>query len=497
MSVSDSQYSVVVVGTGFASSFFLAEHLKHAGPNARILVLERGAHHSHKWQIENRSSSSTPYYKTFSREGDPLKDWIFTVGFGGGSNCWWAGTPRFMPNDFQLHSKYGVGRDWPITYNELEPYYQAAEEIMTISGPDDGSPYPRSRPYPQSPHRFSDPDAILKKAYPDQFFLQPTARSRVPMRGRGMCCANGVCNLCPVNAKFTVQNGFKHVYEDPRVKVVLGAMVETLDIAGGVAQGVRYTHENKEHRVSADTVVLGANALFNPLMMMRSGLQHPFLGKRLHEQVSITVDVDLNGVENFGASTVISGLAYMFYDGEHRRNRAACLIESWNKPDIIRPDIGKWRHVTRYRLIFEDLPDDENCVKINPAAPSHPIAYHKPRKFSPPWLQKTVAFSDYAARSIEALESLLPTKLLNPLPVERVHYTGWRVNNTEAHILGTTVMGNDPANSVIDRNLIHHQIRNLVVLGGGAFPTCSPANPTLTISALSLWAASRLTGAKQ
>jgi choline dehydrogenase-like flavoprotein len=64
--------------------------------------------------------------------------------------------------------------------------------------------------------------------------------------------------------------------------------------------------------------------------------------------------------------------------------------------------------------------------------------------------------------------------------------------STESHILGTVVMGNDPATSVVDRTLVHHRLRNLVVLGGSAFPTVSPANPTLTISALSLWSAAKV-----
>jgi choline dehydrogenase-like flavoprotein len=60
---------------------------------------------------------------------------------------------------------------------------------------------------------------------------------------------------------------------------------------------------------------------------------------------------------------------------------------------------------------------------------------------------------------------------------------------TKSHIQGTTVMGDRPDDSVIDRTLKHHDIRNLFVLGSGCFPTGAPANPTLTICALSLWAA--------
>ena len=76
------------------------------------------------------------------------------------------------------------------------------------------------------------------------------------------------------------------------------------------------------------------------------------------------------------------------------------------------------------------------------------------------------------------------------LPVEDAidkHATG-----TEAHIQGTTPMGDDPATSVVDRHLLHHRVRNLLVLGSSTFPTCPPANPTLTIAALSLWSARHL-----
>ncbi len=63
---------------------------------------------------------------------------------------------------------------------------------------------------------------------------------------------------------------------------------------------------------------------------------------------------------------------------------------------------------------------------------------------------------------------------------------------TEGHIQGTTPMGDDPGASVVDRHLVHHRVRNLLVLGSSTFPTCPPANPTLTIAALSLWSARQL-----
>jgi choline dehydrogenase-like flavoprotein len=68
------------------------------------------------------------------------------------------------------------------------------------------------------------------------------------------------------------------------------------------------------------------------------------------------------------------------------------------------------------------------------------------------------------------------------------------LGQSAAHIQGTEVMGNDPATSIVDRYQVHHQYRNLLVLGASAFPTASPAYPMLTVSALALWAADHVVG---
>ncbi len=107
-------YDSVIVGSGFASSFFLHAHLRRLPSKARVLVLERGPLRDHAWQLERRATSPIDSAATFERSGDPQKDWQFSVGFGGSSNCWWACTPRMLPNDFRLNAAYGVGRDWPV-----------------------------------------------------------------------------------------------------------------------------------------------------------------------------------------------------------------------------------------------------------------------------------------------------------------------------------------------------------------------------------------------
>jgi choline dehydrogenase-like flavoprotein len=469
-------FDLILVGTGFASSFFLHRYLALAGPRARVLVLERGEMHQHTWQLANDARLASEAERSFTNQS-PRKPWVFRLAFGGCSNCWWACTPRFLPQDFRLRSLYGVGKDWPVGYDDLEEYYCDAEEIMAVSGPADSSPYPRSRPYPQPPHRFSDPDRILKRKFPDTFFVQPTARPTMPTpSGRPRCCASGVCNLCPINSKFTVLNELLYLYQDPRVTLILDATVRDLEIANGHVTAVRYHRGGIENRARGDVVGVGANALFNPHILLRSGLSGPALGRGLAEQVSASVDVHLEGVDNFQGSTSITGLGYMLYDGDHRRKRAAALMESWNMPEL-RDQRGKWRQRLTLKFIFEDLRQSENRVTFDPSDPDRPKVSYQ-------------GHSSYLEDGLRTLDSQLPS-ILGALPVSS-YRTKSRSASTEAHVLGTTEMGNDPADSVVDADLVHHRVRNLLVLGGSVFPTIAPANPTLTISALSLRAANRL-----
>jgi choline dehydrogenase-like flavoprotein len=472
----DDRYDLIIVGTSFAGSFFLMRYLEHAPEQARVLVLERGRADSKAWQLRNGASSSTPAEEVFVNR-TPQKVWLTSPGFGGNSKCWWAGTMRMMPNDFRLKSRYGVGDDWPLSYEELEKHYDTVEQVMLVSGPAD-VPMPRSRPFPLPPHRFSTPDALLKAKFPDSWFHPTTARASVATGKRGICCASGICDLCPQDAKFTIQNGLAHLYEDPRVTLQLESAADTIETSGGLASGVNYTRSGRSERVRGDMVVLAASALFNPHIMLRSGIKHRLLGRRLHDQMGVDVCVDLDGVGAYDGSTSITGNGYMFYEGEHRREHAACLVETWNSPFIYQPaalraDRGRWNQRQYFRFIFDDLPREDNTVAISASNPR---------------LAETTfnGYSEYARRGAARISQMVD-KLAQALPIERIEDV--QLAPTCGHIQGTAVMGENPEDSVVDRHLVHHQVRNLLVLGASAFPTATPALPTLTLSALSLWAA--------
>jgi len=323
----------------------------------------------------------------------------------------------------------------------------------------------------------SDPDKLLKKAFPDTFFSQPTARPSAIVPGkRPACCNNGVCDLCPIDSKFTIQNSMSEIYADPRVKLQPRSLVQRVDIENGIATGVEYIRDGKEQRAKGELVVIGASAMFNPHILLRSGLDHPELGRNLHEQTSIKANVLLDGVDNFQGGTSITGHGYMMYDGPHRKERPAILLESWNVPRL-RDERGKWRQLLKLMCIIEEYPQRENRIEVAREDPTRPAATHKQR-------------GTETKRAVEALKRELP-ELMSKLPIDDVIIAD-DFKETDAHVLGTVVMGNDPNKSIVDRHLVHHQVRNLLVLGGSAFPTSSPANPTLTLSALSLWAADHL-----
>jgi choline dehydrogenase-like flavoprotein len=472
-------YDLVLVGTGFASAFYLHEYLRWAGPRARVLVLERGERRDHAWHVAHREELRGRAEAAISNR-TPEKPWVFSLAFGGSSNCWWGNASRLLPSDFRLRSLYGVGADWPLGYDDLEEFYCDAEELMAVAGPQDGSPFPRSRPYPQPPHAPSACDLLFRARFPGSFFAQPCARpTRATPAGRPRCCASGVCSHCPVDAKFTVLNEMAGLFErDPRVELRCGASALEVEVAGGRATGVRFRSAGREERAAAELVGLGANAIFNPFLLLRSGLGGPEVGRGLVEQIAVTVRVDLAGLAALHGSTSVTGHGFMLYDGPHRATRAAALLETLNTPSL-RDERGRWLERVLLKFVFEDLRRPESRVSLAGADAERPEV-----RFAGP--------SDYGLRGVASLPDLLP-EVLSPLPVEGFAIGDPR-DETVAHILGTTPMGSDPAGSVVDGDLLHHRVRNLHVLGSSVFPTAPPAPPTLTLCALSLRAARRAHG---
>lgn len=456
----DGDWDVIVAGSSFAAMFFVMG----LPETARVLVVEKGQLQTHDDQIAN-GFAQTEAFSSENSSGRP-KDWVAHTMVGGNSNCWWGQVPRFHPSDFRLQTLYGQGRDWPFGYEELEPFYTRIEAAMQVAGGGREAIFPMSAPYPFPPHT----GALTDRKLWDRPDWVPVATARANGGDRATCCANGVCQRCPIDAKFTILNAAGRFARDG-VHLLTGAEARAVELAGPRATGLILRHGEQTVTIRARRVALATNAIFNAAILLRSGLDLPALGRFLHEQASDVVLADVP-VDNYYGGTSITGHGYGRYDGPHRADVAAVLIENYNMPTALRFEPRKWTRRMRLKLIAEDLPQPANRVVLRGGEPHVLWQGHHP----------------YAHAGIEAAVEALPGLL--PWPVEGLTRQGFAT--TEAHIQGTHRIGADAGEGVVDDTLRVHGTEGLLALGAGAFPTCSPANPTLTLSALSLRAAERL-----
>jgi choline dehydrogenase-like flavoprotein len=323
----------------------------------------------------------------------------------------------------------------------------------------------------------SSVDKVMKRAMPDHHFAVPTARLRLSVGSRGSCCDSARCNLCPTEAKFTALNSFGVLIDLPTVDLVVNARVLAVEMAAGKARGLRYSAGGREWVATGEVVAVGCNAIHTPFILMRSGFRHPVLGKYLHEKSMVTFEVLVDGVDNFDGGIPQAGCNTLWVDGDHRKEVAAAFVYFTNSYYLgLRTEWGRWRQVLPIRVLVEDLPQASNMVVDEGG--DMPVVRHPSR-------------SEYNRKGVERVAAKLP-ELLAPLAVERI--TRLEDAPTANHIQGTCRMGADPSSSIVDADLVHHEVRNLLVLGTAVWPSCASANPSLTAAALSLRAAARLGG---
>ena len=456
------QWDVIIAGTSFAAMFFL----RALPAGLSILLVEKGRYQPHETQLQRgidgledfRQINHSPHEKT----------WTAHTSFGGNSNCWWACTPRFHPNDFQLKTLYGVGDDWPVSYEDLAPFYQEVEEIMEVAGGGSDHLLPRDHPFPFPPHAASRSDQLLRNGSVN-WFAQPAARSNGGSRPQ--CCANGVCKICPIDAKFTIANGI-NAFARSEVFLLSETEMRFVEVQAGRATGAQLRSSGREFTVSANIVALATNAIFNAAILLRSDIENPAIGAGLSEQLAALAIVDGPGLGYYGG-TSITGHGYDLYDGPHRAEAAAALLEVHNFllpgdfSEFLRTDKGRWGERMRMKIIVEDLPQAQNRVILEHDEPL--IEWHGHHK--------------YAYAGLERAQSRLP----EILPFEPENIRILPPTETEEHMIGTHRIGH-----VTEDDLSVRGADGLYALGSGNFPTTSPANPTLTLAALSLRAGRKI-----
>lgn len=295
----DASADIIVVGSG-AVGAMIADHLVDKGHS--VLILEAGPRIDRATAVENwrnmpfanRLGSDfqglfpqSPYapaplyfpennYVGFSGpDGSGFKQGYLRV-VGGTTWHWAASCWRHLSVDFRMNSTYGVGRDWPISYDDLEPYYCKAEEEMGVAGPNDPaqqSPSERSKPYPMDIVPWNHGDkrfAEVVNAYGYRSVPIPQARSTRPWNGRPTCCGNNNCQpICPIGAMYS---GIHHVQRAERkgVVVVSEAVVYKIDTDENNRVTVVHWYDVKRssRKATGRSFVLACNSLETPRLLL-------------------------------------------------------------------------------------------------------------------------------------------------------------------------------------------------------------------------------------
>lgn len=489
----------MIVGSGLAG-VLVARELAERGRS--VAIVERGSHLSWADQVEAgdpdalvpivEGGGPTAVHNDENAPGGVDWDWGYVYGVGGTCNHWVGTCPRFLPEDFAMRSRYGVMRDWPLSYGDLAPFYAEAERALGVAGarnelmPDADFPLPA---HPLSPQD----RAVAPHLRP--FIPLAQARPSRSVGGRPPCCGSTRCELCPVDSRFSVLNGLAGTLEHPSLRLVTETIAARLvsSRSGRRIEALECLNAEKEPlRVRGERFVVAANAIESAGLILRSGIEAPDTGRYFGTREATSLIISTRTPVDPGrGATRSTGASYAYYTGTFRARQAAVLLTPENlgaaEPmleatvsgvldgqagsDVRREAVKRWSRTLVMSVLVEDEPRASNGVTLSPTKDGFGIPLNRIH-FQP---------GAYERRAIEHLLTDLPRRLR----ALGAHDARLFTEPHGGHLLGTLRMGSG-ANGVVDRDLRHRRLDNLFVAGGAVFPTFSASHPTLTIAALSI-----------
>ncbi|XAW88325.1 GMC family oxidoreductase [Vibrio sp. CDRSL-10 TSBA] len=530
---SPNQSPVVIVGTGVVG-VVIAEQLLDAG--VPVLMIEAGPRVSRAEIVENYrnlplAAKGTAIECYPSREWAPHpepvgpgQDYLQLSGkdayaqsyvrYAGGSTWHWAGTCwRMTPDDLRLHSLYGVGRDWAFDYDTLEPYYVRAEYKLGICGPDDPAlqwPAKRSKPYPMPALPFGPGEERFTAVVREKLGLHniPTAQARnsgTSYDDRPACCANNNCvPVCPVGAKYDGATALSRL-EAKGATILYNSVVWRIETnAKNNIEAVHYYDQHKQtHRVNGNLFIIACNGLETPkLLLMSTDSRNPNgianssdqVGRNMMDHPQITMTVTLDEPYWAGVGPVVNSGIMETSQGDFRSQHAGAYFRFNNFARnrfvtfgaLQKGLVGKAldeeiRRMTACTanivMAHEMLPDSNNRLTLSDkkdwlGLPKPAINYD---------------VGDYVRRSHEQYSKPIANDIAEAMGA--IDKTFSKQFNPSKHIMGGTIMGRDPATSVVDDVCRSHDHRNLFLPGGGAMPSTACGNSTITMVALAFKAA--------
>jgi choline dehydrogenase-like flavoprotein len=447
----ENSFDVCIIGSGPAGTV-LGKDL--VGRGLKTIILESGLH-----LLEDPSDARIRELEVYRSSGSvdyPIASTRVRA-LGGTSNIWTGRCTRLYPLDFETNAYTPEGAAWPITYADLEPYYNQAEKTLRVRG-DILSDYqaPRNVDLPLSGRNnisalrslMAEADIVIDDV--------PTSTGRWSPRGP----IRVATDLLPTFTK------------SPHATLLSGVTATQLIVEStGNVSGVEVQTLDRQVRiVRARAYVIACGALESARLLLVSrspafpdgiGNGHDLVGRFFMEHPHIF----FNGRISKMPSSYQLGRTYQFYEQFKREGLGSVTLVFYWDPE-------KPNNNLKMAASLEMRPSPMNCVSLAPDLRDY---------FGNPGVDLSLNFTDEDLNTFSQARSLIQ-QIYADLGAENVREGRMDWGH---HHMGTCRMGNDPATSVLDSNLRVHESSNLYVASSAAFVTCGPAHPTLALTALS------------
>ncbi len=500
----DEEVDAVVVGTGAGGAPLLAS-LAAAG--LRVVALEAGRHWSPRRDFATDERAQSPLFwndERLSAGGDPLSFGRNNSGTGvGGSTLHYtAYVPRPQPADLRLRSDCGVAVDWPLSYDDLAPYYDRVERVLGVSGP---SPYPwgPERTYllgalplngaAQLMERGAAALGVKTSPAPNAALSAPYYYEGVGMRGA--CTNRGFCQAgCSVGAKGSTDVTFIPMAMRAGAEVRPACYVVGVERDGaGKVTAVLYEHDGAVQRQACKALFLCMGAVETPRFLLQHDLANSSgqVGRNFMAHTGVQVwgrfDEDVRPYKgipgglisedfhrpagaDFAGGYVLQSIGVMpvTYASQAARGRGL-----WG--EALREHMRGYNHTAGINILGDCLPYDHNYLELSDEKDARGLP--KPR------IHFTYGENE---KRMTAHANALMKKIWTEAGAKDI----WSFPRS-AHIIGTCRMGADAREAVVDPDGRSFDVPNLYVMDNSVFPTALGVNPALTIMALSLRVADR------